>query len=243
MVNFFKKIFNQKIRIGLDVDENRVVWLEKVLSELPTGSRILDAGAGEQRFKKLCGHLKYVAQDFGGYDGKGNSAGLQTGKWDQSNLDIVSDIADIPEPNGSFDAILCTEVLEHLPDPIAAIKEFSRLLKKGGWLIITAPFCSATHFAPYHFCSGFNRYFYEKHLSDGGYEITELKTNGNFFEYIAQETRRIPLMVKMYTGKKFYFWNYFLLVFFLVFLKKYSRRDEGSAEFLNLGFYVLAKKI
>jgi ubiquinone/menaquinone biosynthesis C-methylase UbiE len=126
-------------------------WIEEKLISLPAGMRILDAGAGEQQYKKYCSHLNYVSQDFAQYNGIGDSIGLQVGKWSNVNLDIISDISHIPEPDASFDIILCTEVFEHLPNPIAAIQEFSRLLKKDGQLIITAPFCSLTHFSPYHF--------------------------------------------------------------------------------------------
>jgi ubiquinone/menaquinone biosynthesis C-methylase UbiE len=146
----FEKI-KKIIKIGTDNDKNRVEWLRKTLKSIPSGLRILDAGAGEKRFKDFCSHLDYVSQDFAQYNGEGDKTGLQMGKWDQANLDIVSDITSMPEPDESFDAILCTEVFEHIPDPISAIKEFSRLLKRGGRLIITAPFCCGTHFAPYYF--------------------------------------------------------------------------------------------
>ncbi len=114
--------------VGTLNERNRVDWITKTLKRIPKGSKILDAGAGEQQFKKFCSHLKYVSQDFAKYNGKGDQKGLQTKIWDNSNLDIVSDITSIPRPNNSFDAILCTEVFEHLPDPSLAIKEFSRLL-------------------------------------------------------------------------------------------------------------------
>ena len=65
------------------------------------------------------------------------------GSWDQTGLDIVGDITSIPEPDASFDAILCVEVLEHVPDPLAALRELGRLLKPNGQLILTAPFCSS----------------------------------------------------------------------------------------------------
>ncbi|HET7402731.1 MAG TPA: hypothetical protein VFJ62_13135, partial [Usitatibacter sp.] len=92
-----------------DVNEdNRQRWLQSTLSSLPKGWRILDAGAGQLRNKRFCEHLQYVSQDFGQYDGKGDGTGLQTGGWDTSRIDIVSDITQIPQPDASFDAILCS---------------------------------------------------------------------------------------------------------------------------------------
>jgi SAM-dependent methyltransferase len=80
--------------------------------------------------------LDYVSQDFGQYDGVGDDAALQMGEFDYGRLDIVGDIASIDQPDSSFDAVMCVEVLEHLPDPIQAIREFSRLLKQDGHLIV-----------------------------------------------------------------------------------------------------------
>ena len=109
----------------------RKAWVEKVLKSLPPGIRILDAGAGEQQYRKFCSHLQYVSQDFCAYDGTGNGDGLQTNTWDTTSIDIVSDITDIPEKDESFDAILCTAVVEHIVSPEAAIHEFSRLCRGG----------------------------------------------------------------------------------------------------------------
>lgn len=222
----------------------RTEWLEKTLSAIPAGARILDAGAGEQQFKGFCNHLKYVAQDFAQYDGKGDSKGLQIGTWDQSQLDIVSDIVAIPEPDASFDAIMCTEVLEHLPNPIQALNEFSRLLKVGGHLIITAPFCSLTHFAPYHYSSGFSSYFYKKHLYEAGFDILELTSNGNFFEYLAQEIRRLDHVSSKYSNDKMSFFEKICIrKIILRMLQRFSNNDKGSSELLCFGFHVLAKKL
>lgn len=240
MKKYFKKLFH----VGLNNESARTNWIEKTLKNIPAGAKILDAGAGELQFKKFCSHLDYTAQDFGQYNGSGNGSALQMKSWDNSKLNIVSDITKIPRPNNSFDAIMCIEVFEHLPNPVAAISEFSRLIKKGGSLIITAPFCSLTHFAPYHFYSGFNRYFYEKNLSDHGFKIVEITPNGNYFEYIAQELRRIFSIAQQYAGqkKKNYFLN-LLILCFLFMLKKFSDKDHKSAELLCFGYHVVAKKI
>lgn len=177
-------------------EENRDIWLDKTLKALPKGWRILDAGAGELRNKPFCSHLEYVSQDFCQYEGAGDGKGLQMGQWDTSRIDLVCDITAIPEPDASFDAILCSEVFEHLPEPTKALDEFMRLLKPGGRLIMTAPFASLVHFAPYHYCSGFSRYWYEHHLPLRGFSIEELTPNGNWFAYCQQELMRLGSMAR-----------------------------------------------
>ena len=173
-------------RVGINNQACREKWLENALRSLPPTSRILDAGAGTQRYRRFCEHLDYVSQDFAQYDGGGDGKGLQTGQWDTSKIDIVCDIISIPEPDASFDAILCSEVLEHVPAPAKVIDEFVRLLKPGGTLILTAPFASLVHFTPYHYCSGFSRYWYEYHLPQSGFKIIELSPNGDWFAYLHQ---------------------------------------------------------
>lgn len=189
-------------KVGLNNLVNREKWLKKTLRKIPDGKKILDAGAGELQYKKFCKHLKYVSQDFAQYDGSGDSVGLQTASWDNSKLDIVSDIVSIPVSDKSFDAIMCIEVLEHIPRPIDAIQEFSRITKKGGKLIITAPFNSITHFSPYFFNTGLTRYWYEEHLPHNGFRIEEINYNGNYFESLAQEIRRLYFMAEKYSGTK-----------------------------------------
>lgn len=226
--------------------KTREQWLEKALSEVASGSRILDAGAGELQYKRFCQHLNYVAQDFGEYNGEGNTNGLQTGTWDNSKLDIISDITKIPEDDASFDAIMCIEVFEHIPEPIKAIEEFSRLIKPGGTLIITAPVSSLTHFAPYYFYNGFSRYFYEKHLSSLGFEIIELTHNGNFYEYLIQETKRVKSLSVKYSDKKISLFRKFILKLgqriLYDQLKWLSQNDSKTHELHSFGIHVIARK-
>ena len=178
-----------------DINElNRQAWLKSTLAGLPAGMRLLDAGAGELKNRQHCGHLKYVSQDFGQYVGEKSGApneGLHSSQWDTSRIDLVSDITAIPAPDASFDAILCSEVLEHVPEPTHALGEFTRLLKPGGTVILTAPFGSNVHMAPYHYCSGFSRYWYEHHLALRGFEIRELIANGDWFTLLRQEITRL----------------------------------------------------
>jgi len=227
--------------IGRTNESTRDAWVKMALSSLPAGTRLLDAGAGECIYKGYCAHLRYVAQDFGKYDGSGD-IGLQTGSWDTSRIDIVSDIIDIPEPDASFDAILCTEVLEHVPEPVAVLKELARLLRAGGTLIVTAPFCSNTHFAPYHYATGFNRYFYEIHLPKLGFDIIEMVTNGNFFDFSAQQLRQVEGYADRYARYRPTHLERYATQIMLAMLDRVAKRDEGSAESLNCGLHVRAVK-
>ena len=222
--------------------ENREKWLEQTISKIPSGYRILDAGAGELKYKIFCQHLNYVSQDFAQYDGAGDGAGLQTNSWDQTKLDIVSDITSIPEADGAFDAIMCIEVLEHVAAPVAALREISRLLRSGGYLVVTAPFASLTHFAPHFYQSGYSRYFYLYWLEKLGFEIMELQENGNYFEYLAQELSRIPSVASRYSSDKLTWLEKKALNIISNALGRFSSKDKNSRELLCFGLHVFARK-
>ena len=158
---------------------DRDIWVINHLKELK--GDLLDVGAGEQPFRKHCSHLRYYSHDFCKYDGNGDGTGLQF-DWDYGDTDYVSDITDIDVDDESFDVVLCTDVLEHVPDPVFAIRELRRVLKIGGTLLITTPYASLSHMAPQHYFPGFTKHFYEHHLK--GCEVT---SNANYYEYFAQE--------------------------------------------------------
>lgn len=225
--------------IGAMNSDNRHQWVADKISKIPDGESILDAGAGEMPFLKYCSHLKYSSQDFCQYDGVGNSKGLQTCSFQTSKIDIVSDITNIPVPDNFFDNVLCTEVLEHTRDPVSVVKELIRVLKPSGRLIITTPFCSLTHFAPYHFYSGFNKYFFQS-FSDC-LQIEELSANGNFYEFLAQEINRLSFIANRYDKVKINFWGRLLSVAFLRLLSKCNKSNHSS-ELLCFGFHLYALK-
>jgi ubiquinone/menaquinone biosynthesis C-methylase UbiE len=219
----------------------RQEWVRKTLKEVPSNKKLIDVGAGECQYKKFCDHLDYTSQDFNQYNGEGDGVGLQTGIWDVSQIDIVSDILNIPVEDYSFDAVLCTEVLEHVPNPVGAIEEMTRLLKKNGILIITAPFCSLTHFAPYHYCDGFSKYFFIFHLERLGFEIVEITPNGNYFEYLAQEMQRLPFIVEKFSKRRSFFMKIVSRIMVYLF-KFYNNKSINTESLLCFGFHVKAVK-
>lgn len=71
--------------------------------------------------------------------------GAQINASDGLTVDIVADVQALTLPDACADAIICTEVLEHVPDPFAACRELHRVLRPGGWLYVTSPFLWPWH--------------------------------------------------------------------------------------------------
>ncbi len=113
--------------------------LEKIVEELPTGEKlnILDAGCGEGHLLQMM-HARFPAYTYYGADIMENAlvkcrerAPFATCK--------KTDLDKLPFHDGFFDVIVCTEVLEHVFEYQQVLKEFSRVLKAGGTMIITHP--------------------------------------------------------------------------------------------------------
>jgi 2-polyprenyl-6-hydroxyphenyl methylase/3-demethylubiquinone-9 3-methyltransferase len=52
---------------------------------------------------------------------------------------VVASILELPFADRSFDVVLCTEVIEHTPDPGRAVRELARMVRPGGTLVLTTP--------------------------------------------------------------------------------------------------------
>lgn len=190
-------IFRDFKRIHEYVDFNqreRDAWVKHAAASLPAGTKVLDVGAGPCRYRPLFSHCDYHTQDFCQY--QGTKEGVLKDEWRYGPIEYVCDVTQISVPDGSFDAVLCTEVLEHAPEPIKAIQEMARVLKPGGKLFVTAPLGSGIHQAPYHYYGGFTPYFYRRFLPKFGLEITEIKPNGGFFKHFLQESARVPGIIQ-----------------------------------------------
>lgn len=230
-------------KLGLQHTKNREAWIKKQLKKIPKGYKILDIGAGELIYKKYCEHLEYTSMDFGQYDGQINEEGLHKKDWKYGMLDVIGDASKLSFKNEKFDVVLLTEVLEHVPEPFIVLKEASRVLKKNGILILTAPFTSETHFAPFHFATGFSRFFYEEHLPKFDFEIVEIEKNGTFFSCLSTELMRTKLISPQYVGRKLNFIEEFFIFMVLKILENLSKNDKKSSELWCATYHVLAKKI
>ena len=62
-----------------------------------------------------------------------------TADLDPAGVDVALDISAMPFEDSAFDAIVCSHVLEHVPDDRAAMSELARVLRPEGWLLVSVP--------------------------------------------------------------------------------------------------------
>jgi len=173
--------------------ESEVQW---AASQMLSGQMVLDAGAGEGRHRR-CFHR-------GTYLGLDSMVGDP--RWDYAGLDICGNLESLPLRNASVDYILCMVVLEHTRVPGQALKEFARVLKPGGTLMLVVPFLWEEHQAPHDYFR-FTRYGVQALFEPLPFRIHMLNPIGGFFWLCAR--RCVNLLGFFQRGWR---WFFFLLL-------------------------------
>ncbi|MEW6533131.1 MAG: class I SAM-dependent methyltransferase [Thermodesulfobacteriota bacterium] len=112
------------------------------------------------------------------------------------HMDIVSakrphvqaDATNIPFRTAYFDAVVCSEVLEHVREPVSVLKEAHRVLKPGGLLLICVPFLTRIHADP----RDYGRYtdsFWTETLLEAGFTDVCIERQGLFWAVIVDMVR------------------------------------------------------
>jgi 2-polyprenyl-3-methyl-5-hydroxy-6-metoxy-1,4-benzoquinol methylase len=94
-------------------------------------------------------------------------------------------------PREKYEVVLCTEVLEHIPDPVRAFKKLSNLASSRGYVLISVPFLSLMHQAPYWYSSGISPYWFEYWAKEYDLEIIKLEVSGDYIDLMKQEVARL----------------------------------------------------
>lgn len=92
--------------------------------------------------------------------------------------DLFADAACLPLTDRSIDALVCLEVLEHVRDHQGALREFARVLKPGGLLLLSMPFMYPVHDAPHDY-QRLTEYGLQRDLAQAGFEAIRLTRAGN----------------------------------------------------------------
>src|ERR1700693_1085429 len=107
---------------------------------LRSGDKVLDLGCGFGRhaFEAARRGASVVALDAGRDEVEGGAATfaamLEAGELVQGSLHanvVQGDALHLPFPDGSFDRVICSEVLEHIPDDVEEMSELARVTRPG----------------------------------------------------------------------------------------------------------------
>jgi SAM-dependent methyltransferase len=101
---------------------------------------VLDVGCGRMPYRKFTHAARYVGVDI-------DTAVTR----DHGVADVYYDGGVLPFPAASFDAVLCSQVLEHVFEPEAFLQEIARVLRPGGTLVLSVPFVWDEHEQPQDF--------------------------------------------------------------------------------------------
>jgi len=141
---------------------------------IPQGARVLDVGAGDAPYAELFAHTDYVTLDWENSVHRGASAAA------------VSASADaIPLQDAGFDAVLLTQVLEHVRRPARVLGEIARVLRRGGTLFATVPFVWELHEEPHDYWR-FTHHALEGLLEDAGLDVVTITPRSDSLSALAQ---------------------------------------------------------
>jgi len=118
----------RKLGLALDPGARRIrADLRRVSGYLQPAERVLDLGSGTAPYAPLFAHRHYVTADL------------------FADSDVRCDAAALPFADRAFDLVLCTEVLEHVPDPDVTLREIRRTMRSNGALVLTTPLTWGVH--------------------------------------------------------------------------------------------------
>ena len=137
--------------------------------------RLLDFGCGRKPYKALFNVVEYIGTD------------IEVSGHDHTNeeIDVYYDGKTLPFADESFDSIFSSEVFEHLFNLPKILDELHRVLKPGGYMLVTLPFVWDEHEIPYDYA----RYtsFGIKHLlEEHGFSIVEEQKTTSYVATICQ---------------------------------------------------------
>lgn len=167
----FRRFAPSPLARRLDPFEAAVArFVSEAAAKTARNAWVLDAGAGECRYRPQFFHTRYIGLD----SAQGDPS------WDYSKLDVIGRLEELPFPDDFFDCVLSIVVLEHTCEPTRVLREIRRVLKPGGAVYIVAPYMWEEHQRPrdyFRFTSNGVRLLAQR----AGLSVRRLEPVGGFF--------------------------------------------------------------
>lgn len=156
-------------------------FLVSELKKLEPGSLVLDAGAGDPDFQIRDERLRFVGLDL--------CVGQED--WDYSGIDVVGDLFAVPFQDNSFDAVICSQTLEHVTEPESVLAQLQRVLRPGGVILISVPQEWYLHQPPHDYFR-FTKFGLEYLLVKTGFSVREIQPTGGYFLMLSHRISLFP---------------------------------------------------
>ena len=138
--------------------------IQEALQQHASG-KLLDIGCGNKPYQEV--YNKYSA----------SQVGCDIVQSDAGMVDVICPATSLAFDDNTFDTAFCTQVLEHVYDHHAVVREANRILKPGGKLILTVPFCWELHEEPYDFFR-ITKHGLKELFEENNFNVIYIKSNG-----------------------------------------------------------------
>lgn len=142
---------------------------------------VLDVGCGHQPYRDLFPSARYFGMDWSVRDTSPN---------------LVGSSLCLPIRDCSVDIVLATQVIEHVPKPGLMVHECKRVLRRGGYFILTGPFYWPLHEEPHDFFR-FTKYGFAQLLREAGFSHWQIREDGS-------DLAQLMLSVNLRLSKKLF---------------------------------------
>ncbi len=201
--------------------------LEQFLQKYASDKKTLDIGAGGSGYHRFFPNRLSVDID------------------PERKPDVVADAQKLPFSDGEYEMVLCTEVLEHVRNPKAAMDEIFRVLKPGGMVVLTTRFVYPIHDAPNDFWR-YTRYGLLHQFRN--FEVIEIVPETRNFSTLAVLLQRLAFQSRFKMDKLvkvgLFTLAWIVKYFDGLVVRQYSdiKKSMEEQDIMVSGYYVAARK-
>jgi SAM-dependent methyltransferase len=146
------------------------------VSSISDGSLVLDLGGNKVRKRGLFNTDRL------------NLRVIYANLSNEKEPDVQADAMKLPFRENVFDAVICSELLEHIYSPECVLREVIRVMKPHGILLVTVPFFVPYHADPYDF-GRYTKTFWNHVFNDVGFRRVQIESQGYFWSVLLDMVR------------------------------------------------------